>query len=196
MNDKFKQYLTEWKWAVSDRARGQWPMEITAIDLDEFQNWQRQLLQTKIDAHKVGHLCEFNKGGTASGRCAAWIVCNGHTLKIVFNAKKQQVKKGVADTSIEKYHSIDTRGQTLQVASAAAALTKAHGFTTDSQVAEFVGIPSARVSARRNVIEGLAGVILGGVPHYFQPAGRVVCPVTGSSVNGWRVVEQEEKSLF
>jgi hypothetical protein len=164
-------------------------MEIVASDLQEFQNWQRQLLQTKIDANNAGHNCEFNKGGTASGRCAAWVVANGHTLKIVFNAKKQQVKKGVSDTSIEKYHSLDTRGQTLQVASAAAALTKANGFTTDSQVAEFVGIPSARVSARRNEIEGLAGVVLMGVPHYFQPAGRVVCPVTGSSVNGWALKE-------
>jgi hypothetical protein len=190
MNDiLFQQYLTEWKWAASGMASGQWPLEVIASDLPEFQNWQRQLAQAKIDASNAGYTCNFNKGGTPSGRCAAWVVANGHTLKIVFNAKKQPTKKGVADTSIEKYHSLDTRGQTLQVASAAAALTKANGFTTDSQVAQFVGIPSARVSARRNEIEGLAGVILMGVPHYFQPAGRVVCPVTGSSVNGWGLKE-------
>lgn len=185
----FNQYLTAWKFWVVGKKAVQLPTELVANDLPEFQNWQRQLAQAKIDASNAGHACNFNKGGTPSGRCAAWVVANGHTLKIVFNAKKQQVKKGVADTSIEKYHSLDTRGQTLQVACAAAALTKANGFTTDSQVAQFVGIPSARVSARRNEIEGLAGVVLMGVPHYFQPAGRVVCPVTGSSVNGWGLKE-------
>lgn len=192
MNDiLFQQYLIEWKWSASGRAKGKWPLEIIASDLQEFQNWQRQLAQAKIDTSNAGYTCQFNKGGTPSGRCAAWVVANGHTLKIVFNAKKQQVKKGVADTSIEKYHSLDTRGQTLQVASAAAALTKAHGFTTDSQVAQFVGIPSARVSARRNEIEGSVGVIILGVQHYFQLAGRLTCPVTGSMVRGWRLIENQ-----
>ena len=163
-------------------------MEIVADDLLDFHNMADQLLQAQKDAHTKGYECKFN-GIIKGPRLAAWATAGGHTIKVVFNAKKQPIKKGVADTSIEKYHSLDTRCQTLQVASAAAALTKANGFTTDSQVAQIVGIPSARVSARRNEIEGLAGVVLMGVPHYFQPAGRVVCPVTGSNVNGWKLKE-------
>jgi len=111
-------------------------------------------------------------------------------------AKKQPVKKGVAASSIEMYHSLDTRVQVTQVAITAASLTKKHGFTTDNQVAQFVGIPAARVSARRTEIEKLQGVILASVPHYFETAGRVVCPVTGNSVNGWRVIAAGQASLF
>lgn len=111
--------------------------------------------------------------------------------------KQPAQKKGVAATSIEKYHSLDTRGQAHSVAMAAIALTQKHSFTTDSQVAEFVGIPAGRVSARRAEIEKIQGVVIMGTPYYFQPAGRVTCPITQSSVNGWRMVAAEgQTQLF
>lgn len=191
----FHQHLTAWKWAVAGKSHAPLPPEIVAASPEEFSLWSNQLAQAKVDANKAGYQCQFNKG-SKPGRSAAWVVSGGHTLKVVFTAKKQPTKKGVAATSIEKYHSLDTRGQTMQVAMVAASLTQKHGHTTDSQVAEFVGIPSARVSARRNEIERLQGVVLAGTPHYFETAGRVVCPVTGSSVNGWRVVAAGQTSLF
>lgn len=119
-----------------------------------------------------------------------------YTFTVMPPNTKQPIKKGVASTSIEKYHSLDTRGQTLQVAIAAAALSKQYGFTTDSQVAQFVGIPAGRVSARRAEIEKPHGVTIMNVPHYFETAGRVTCPVTGSSVNGWKVVAAGQAALF
>jgi len=192
----FRQALTAWKYAVTGQSAGPWPGEMAANSYEEFENWQAQLAATKIEANKKGYACQFNKGGSKSGRCAAWVVANGKVFKIVFNAKKQPIKKGVAASSIEMYHSLDTRVQVTQVAITAASLTKKHGFTTDNQVAQFVGIPAARVSARRTEIEKLQGVILASVPHYFETAGRVVCPVTGNSVNGWRVVAAGQASLF
>lgn len=114
-----------------------------------------------------------------------------HTFTVLPPGKQPAIKKGVAATSIEKYHSLDTRGQAHSVAMAAIALTQKHGFTTDSQVAEFVGIPAGRVSARRAEIERIQGVVIMGTPYYFQPAGRVTCPITQSSVNGWRMVAAE-----
>lgn len=119
-----------------------------------------------------------------------------HTFTVLPPSKSKPVKKGVADTSVEKYYTLDTRGQTMKVAIAAAAFTKSHGFTTDNQVAQQVGIPAARVSARRAEIERISGVVIAGVPHYFETAGRVKCPVTGNSVNGWMVVEAGQAKLF
>lgn len=120
-----------------------------------------------------------------------------HTFTVLPPGKTPAPKKGVAASSIEKYHSIDTRGQAYSVAMAAIALTKKHGFTTDSQVAEFVNIPAGRVSARRAEIEKIQGIVIMGTPYYFESAGRVKCPITGSSVNGWRVVAKEgQAQLF
>ena len=119
-----------------------------------------------------------------------------HSFTVLPPGKAPAIKKGVAASSIEKYHSIDTRGQAHSVAMAAIALTKQHGFTTDSQVAEFVGIPAGRVSARRSEIEKIQGVVVMETPYYFQPAGRVTCPITRSSVNGWRMVAAGQTEMF
>jgi len=191
----FQAHLTSWKHAVAGNPHDPLPVEVVAEDLEQFQEWAKILAQVKIQANKAGFLCEFNKGG--SSRKAAWIKSGPYTLKVVFTTgAKPTMNKGVADSSIEKYHELDTRGQVLKVAIAAASLTQKHGFTTDSQVAEFVGIPSARVSARRTEIERLQGVVIMGTPHYFETAGRVKCPVTGNSVNGWRVVAAGQAELF
>jgi len=192
----FQTHLTSWKHAVAGNPHDPLPVEVVAESLEQFQEWAKILAQVKIQANKEGFLCEFNKGGSSS-RKAAWIKSGPYTLKVVFTAgAKPTMKKGVADSSIEKYHDIDTRNQTMKVAMAAASLTKEYGYTTDSEVAEIVGIPSARVSARRTEIERLQGVVVMGTPHYFETAGRVKCPVTGNSVNGWRVVAAGQAELF
>jgi len=191
----FQTHLTSWKHAVAGNPHLPLPVDVVAESMDQFNEWAKILAQVKIQANKAGFLCEFNKGG--SSRKAAWIKSGPYTLKVVFTAgANPTIKKGVADSSIEKYHDIDTRNQTMKVAMAAASLTKEYGYTTDSEVAEIVGIPSARVSARRTEIERLQGVVVMGTPHYFETAGRVKCPVTGNSVNGWRVVAAGQAELF
>lgn len=120
-----------------------------------------------------------------------WFRAGEETFMVAPPSKRKPSKNGVAASSVEAYRAIDARGQTLSVAKAAIALTREHGYTTDSQVAITVGIPASRVSARRAEIESVSGVVVGGVAHYFSPAGRVKCPVTGMSVNGWRLKPAE-----
>lgn len=111
----FNQHLTAWKWAVSGKSHSPIPLEIGAASLDEFQNWQAQLQATKIEAEKAKYKCQFNKGGTQSGRMAAWITCNGFTLKIAFTAKSKRAQD-VKPTSIEAYHTIDFTTQRDRIA--------------------------------------------------------------------------------
>ena len=111
----FNQHLTAWKQAVSGKSHSPIPLEIVAASLDEFQNLQAQLQATKIEAEKAKYKCQFNKGGTQSGRMAAWITCNGFTLKIAFTAKAKR-QQDVKQTSIEAYHTIDFTTQRDRIA--------------------------------------------------------------------------------
>jgi hypothetical protein len=160
-------------------------MEITAIDLDEFQNWQRQLLQTKIDAHKVGHLCEFNKGGTASGRCAAWIVCNGHTLKIVFNAKAKR-PQAVTQTSREAYHNIDFETSRGAVAAAIFQFTEINGRAdiTRKELELYYKIPINSVCGRVKELLEMSDEMpfqFGGKPYVLQVVNTRLSNCDGAS---------------
>jgi hypothetical protein len=100
-----------------------------------------------------------------------------------------QGKKGVSDTSREAYASLDKAGQALQVAEAVVKLHAIHPFVSDSLVARETGLPSARVSARRNEIEAMGAILVDGSIYHFKEADKkITCPVTGSTVNGWQLV--------
>lgn len=86
----FNQHLTAWKQAVKGDKHTPLPLEVVAATFDRFKNWQSQLQATKIEAGKHRYPCQFNKGGTKSGRMAAWITSGGFTLKIAFTAKTKR----------------------------------------------------------------------------------------------------------
>ena len=103
-----------------------------------------------------------------------------------------QGKKGVSDTSREAYASLDKAGQALQVAEAVVSLHTIHPFVSDSLVAQETGLPSARVSARRNEIEAMGAIMVNGSLYHFKQAEKkITCPVTGSTVNGWQLVQPQ-----
>jgi hypothetical protein len=110
-----------------------------------------------------------------------------HTFRIHPPGLKKPMKKGVAETSIMAYQSLDIRGQVEKVAKAAIRLSSEKGFCTDSEVAQIVNIPQARVSARRAAMQN--GVVIGGVPYVLTGKGRVKCTVTQNTVNGWALTQ-------
>lgn len=184
MNDiLFQQHLTEWKWAVAGMAKCQWPMEIIASDLPEFQNWQRQLLQAKTDANNAGHTCNFNKGGTPSGRCAAWVVANGHTLKIVFNAKDKRPQQ-VTQTSRDAYHSIDFTTQRGQIASIIFDATRSNQDITRKEIEVLHGLGCNQVTGRVKELLEMSETMpfqFGGKPYVLQVVTTRLSTCKGSS---------------
>lgn len=112
----FNQYLTAWKYAVVGKPAGSWPQEIEAGTVEEFQSWQNQLAQCKVDANNKGITCQFNKGGTpSSGKYAAWVIANEKAFKVVFNAKAKR-PQAMRQTSLDAYHSIDFTTQRDKIA--------------------------------------------------------------------------------
>lgn len=145
----FNQHLTAWKWAVAGKSHSPIPLEIVAASLNEFQNWQAQLQATKIEAEKAKYKCQFNKGGTQSGRVAAWITCNGFTLKIAFTSKAKQPKHtNTTATSRNAFHSQDFSTQAAQVAKTIFDHSILDGDITRAEIAHWLGIQEGRVSAR------------------------------------------------
>ena len=184
----FNQYLTAWKYHVVGKTAVQLPPELIASDLQEFQNWQRQLAQAKIDANNAGHTCNFNKGGTPSGRCAAWVVANGHTLKIVFNAKAKR-PQAVTQTSREAYKTVDLGERCEAVARAAIKL----GVCTDNEVGREIGMPANLVSGRRNNIEDAGGITIDGIIYVVKMSGVAKRDeITKRSGNVWFLQEAFE----
>jgi|LakMenEpi03Aug12_release.lakeMendotaPanAssembly.Ray.scaffolds.fasta_scaffold26552_10 hypothetical protein len=110
----------------------------------------------------------------------------------VLPATKTPQTKGVAQTSIEAYHTIDTRKQAGQVAKAAIELTRQHGRVNDRLVANYTGLDCARISARRiDSLEPVRGYILDGKAYYFKQMGVDVCPTTNKRVQWWAMLPTE-----
>lgn len=123
----------------------------------------------------------------------------GKSKFVVMPVSRMPLKKGVAITSIDAYHAIDTRKQAGQVAKAAIELTKERGKITDRMVSAYTGLECARVSARRiDSLEPVQGYILEGKKYYFKPMGECPCPTTGKRVQWWAMLpaEPEQMQLF
>lgn len=180
----FEKCLASWKWAVSGKKAGAWPQEIMAASLAEFINWQSQLMQAKIDANKHGYQCQFNKGGSKSGCCAAWVVANGHTFKIAYTATKTTRSQAVTQTSREAYAALDLGPKCEAVARVAIRL----GLCTDNEVAREIGMVPSLVSARRNDIEKAGGIVVDGQRYSLKMEGSKVDGVTGRRANTWALM--------
>ena len=105
-------------------------------------------------------------------------------------------KKGVSDTSLAAYASLDKAIQAAKVAAVVVALHKSHPFVSDSLVAKETGLPSARISARRAELETAGGVLVDGVMYRLEySAKKEPCPVTGNRVQMWRLVNDQLPSV-
>lgn len=184
----FAQHLTSWKQAVSGDKHPPLPIEIVATSVDEFQGWQAQLQSAKIDAGKHGFPCQFNKGGTKSGRMAAWITSGGFTLKIVYTSKAKR-PQAVTQTSRDAYKTVDIDTRCEAVARAAIKL----GVCTDNDVAREIGMPANLVSGRRNNIEDAGGITIDGVIYVVKMSGVAKRDeITKRSGNVWFLEEAFE----
>ena len=123
----------------------------------------------------------------------------GKSKFVVMPVSKMPAKKGIAQTSIDAYHAVDTRKQAGVVAKAAIELTKERGRITDRMVSAYTGLECARVSARRiDSLEPVQGYIMDGKAYYFKPMGEDPCPTTGKRVQWWAMLpaEPEQMQLF
>jgi hypothetical protein len=163
----------------------------------------REMLAVMDAATKMPAWFQSNYGIHAGfGGASSDVLKKGFTFKAadctfnVLPATKTPQTKGVAQTSIEAYHTIDTRKQAGQVAKAAIELTRQHGKITDRMVSQYTGLECARVSARRiDSLEPKHGFpiahILDGVTYYFKHMGVDVCPTTNKRVQWWAMVPAE-----
>ena len=185
----FAQHLTAWKQAVSRQKHPPLPPEIEAANYDEFLRWAAKLAQAKIAANKAGYHCQFNKGGTKSGRMAAWITSGGFTLKIAFTAKTKR-PQAVTETSRAAYRTVDLGERCEAVARAAIKL----GVCTDNEVGREIGMPANLVSGRRNNIEDAGGITIDGVIYVVKMSGVAKRDeITKRSGNVWFLEEAFEK---
>lgn len=103
-------------------------------------------------------------------------------------------KKGVTDTSRAAYAQLNHSDQAREVATVVISLMNTTSFVSDNQVAGFMQIPAARVSARRNEIEEAGAIMVNGLIYQFKQAEKKIkCPVTGNTVNGWALERSTER---
>lgn len=103
-------------------------------------------------------------------------------------------KKGVTDTSRAAYAQLNHSDQAREVATVVISLMNTTSFVSDNQVAGFMQIPAARVSARRNEIEEAGAIMVNGFVYLFKQAEKKIkCPVTGNTVNGWALERSTER---
>lgn len=121
------------------------------------------------------------------------MLVNGGAFKI--NPPAPQ-KKGVAETSIQAYHSLDVAASVELVAKAAIELAKNTSAFTDVELAKHMNMQPAIISARRNDIEKAGAIMVGGTPYKLQSMGRKKNP-SGKTANAWRLVaEAKQAELF
>lgn len=104
-------------------------------------------------------------------------------------------KKGVAETSREAYHSLDISASVEAVAKAAIELAKTTPIFTDVELAGYMNMQPAIISARRNDIEKSGVVSIDGVGYRIEHAGRKRNP-SGKTANTWVLVAVKKTDLF
>jgi len=181
----FHQALTAWKYAVVGKSAGPWPGEMAASSYEEFENWQAQLAATKIEANKKGYTCQFNKGGSKSGRVAAWVVANGNVFKIVFQAKAKR-PQAVTQTSRNAYHTIDFETSRGQVAQAIFEYTVMNGLpdVTRKEIEVWQRMGCNQVTGRvKELLEmsEKAPFVFGGTPYRLQVVSVRLSKCDGAS---------------
>ena len=162
---------------------------------------------TIVTAVNIAEMLELQSAGSKAMECAGArmrgngditkngfeVLLNGGMFKI--NPPSTQ-KKGVAETSIQAYHSLDVAASVELVAKAAIELAKSTSAFTDVELAKHMGMQPAIISARRNDIEKAGAIMVGGTPYKLQPMGRKKNP-SGKTANAWRLVaEAKQAELF
>ncbi len=122
---------------------------------------------------------------------------NEHRLMILApSTKPVYKKKGVSDTSLEAYASLD---KATQIASVCAIVVKLHArfpYVSDTLVAREAGLPEGRISARRGNVETAGGVLVDGTMYRLEySTKKEPCPVTGNRVQMWRLVTDQLPSV-
>lgn len=175
--------MESWRFAVAGMIHNPIPAEICATSLDEFKEWQQQIAREQVKLLNAGYRCNFNKGGTPSGRCAAWVVANGHTLKIVFNAKDKRPQQ-VTQTSREAYHSIDFTTQRGQIASIIFDATRSNQDITRKEIEVLHGLGCNQVTGRVKELLEMSETMpfqFGGKPYVLQVVTTRLSTCKGSS---------------
>lgn len=163
----------------------------------------REVMDIMDAATKMPAWFKTHHGITASfGGGSSDVVRKGFTFRAADNVftvlppSTKPQKKGVAQTSIEAYHQIDTRKQAGKVAMAAIELTRKHGRVNDRMVANYTDLECARVSARRiDSLEPVQGYVLDGKAYYFKQMGVDVCPTTEKRVQWWAMLPAEAEQM-
>ena len=187
-------------------------MTSTDKNIDKMRAWYKAALASErpttiVTAVNIAEMLELQSAGSKAMECAGArmrgngditkngfeVLLNGGMFKI--NPPSTQ-KKGVADTSIQAYHSLDVAASVELVAKAAIELGKTMTSYSDRELARFMGIDPGTVSARRNDIEKAGVVVIDGTPYKLQPMGRKKNP-SGKTANAWRMVaEAKQAELF
>ena len=181
-------------------------------NIDTMRTWSKAALASErpttiVTAVNIAEMLELQSAGSKAMECAGArmrgngditkngfeVLLNGGMFKI--NPPSTQ-KKGVAETSIQAYHSLDVAASVELVAKAAIELAKNTSAFTDVELAKHMGMQPAIISARRNDIEKAGAIMVGGTPYKLQPMGRKKNP-SGKTANAWRLVaEAKQAELF
>lgn len=135
---------------------------------------------------KVGGTNPFNKHGF-------YLSVAGSRFTVLPNTMK---KKGVAQTSRQAYHELNVGEATIKMAEVALAVQEKVGYCTDLLVAQEMSVSDGRVSARRNDIEKIGCVTVGGESYSLVWGDKVKNRSTGKTVRSWTLQKQGQQSLF
>ena len=198
----FSESLSAWKWAVSGTKNGAWPQEIIAPTRAEFDEWTKEMWRTQKAAQLIGLTCQFNKGAIKNGKAGVWISSNGHTLKVVFDAKAKR-PQAVTATSINAYHSIDLATAQGNVAAAIFTYSRLGKDVTRKELEVWQKIASSSVCGRVKELLDLSEIhpfLFEGKPYRLQrTVARVsLCHGASDKVNEglmWvEVISQPERA--
>ena len=187
-------------------------MTSTNSNIDKMRAWYKSALASQkpttiVTSVSIAEMLELQSAGSKAMECAGArmrgngditkngfeVLLNGGTFKI--NPPSTQ-KKGVAETSREAYHSLNLAESVELVAKAAIELAKSTSAFTDVELAKYMGMQPAIISARRNNIEKAGVVVIDKVPYKLQSMGRKKNP-SGKTANAWRLVaEAKQAELF
>ena len=175
----FPEYLAAWKWAVSGKPKGALPTEYAVHSKEAFAECCAEMAATKVAANKKGIACQYNKGAK-SGRAVAWIVANGHTLKVVF-ADKGKRPQAVTQTSLNAYYTIDFTTQRDQIAEI---IRQYHQGITRKEIEVFHRFGSNQVTGRTKELLEMSQekpFLLCGAPYRLRVIGTRLSTCEGAS---------------